>query len=220
MVNSELDKDYILFLNVHVFLEHPVKNYLIDNCSIYDVTGRLFLSPDFIVQEKFSNHTYCRALFLKILEIALNQIPEFLDYQLGMITNKRQWLYDLEKLFELNPNLVRYYKGALEKFIPNAIADKLSNLQNKKSENNLVWKGTETELLELVVALTHSGKVVNKEGKSVRADVIRAFEDLFGEKFKNEKGLLQMTKNRKKEKAPFLKLLAHSFESWLVDSKK
>ena len=93
-------------IRLHVFKEHPIKNHENEEYSEYDVTSKYYDTADFIFDGEFSDTIYCKAIFSKFSELSNSQIPNFINYQLELISDKKQWLYDLEKLIENNPDRI------------------------------------------------------------------------------------------------------------------
>lgn len=199
----------------HSFKEHPVKNHLAENYGEFDITGKYADTIDFTNRGKFSDLAYCKALIAKFTELSKSQFKQFIEYQSSLVHDKQRWLTDLEKFIELNTELINLKQTGLAVHISKIIHESLNQVfDNFNIENKLLWRGNDTELLELVVALTKTGKVTNKAGKSNRAEVLSVFEALFGITVKDSEKKLEAAAKRKKDKTPFLKSLVLAFENY------
>lgn len=199
----------------HVFKEHPVKNHLAENYDEFDITGKHADTIDFINRGKFSDLAYCKALIAKFAELSKSQFKEFVEYQLSLVIDKKRWVTDLEKFTELNIELINLKQTGLVEHISKIIDGYLNQaVDNISIENKLHWNGNDTDLLELVVALTQTGIITNKVGKSPRTEVLSVFEGLFGITVKESEKKLEAAAKRKRDKAPFLKSLVLAFEKY------
>lgn len=199
----------------HAFKEHPVKNHLAENYEEFDITGKHADTIDFANRGKFSDLAYCKALMAKFTALSKSQFKQFIEYQTSLVLDKKRWLTDLEKFVELNAELINLKQTGLAEHISKVLDESLNQAgDNMDIENKLLWKGNDTELLELVVALTQTGKVTNKAGKSTRAEVLSVFEGLFGITVKDSEKKLEAAAKRKRDKTPFLKSLVLAFENY------
>ena len=215
------NKMYPEHVTPHLFSEHPVKNYLAEGYTEYDIIGKYVGTVDFVNKGEFSNRQYCQALVLKLIDLSKSQVRDFIEYQLKLMTDEKHWLFDLEKLLELNANHTNYYKPDLINSIASIISERLkANSQVRTSQQQLKWNGSDTDLLELIVALTQSNTVVNIKGESVRTEVIAVFEDLFNRPITNPENTLQRAAARTRDKAPFLRKLTSTFEIWATKGNK
>ena len=77
------------------------------------------------------------------------------------------------------------------------------------------WNGTDTDLLELSVALLKTNTITRKDGKRMtQKELKEAFEKMFGMEIKDAKAKLSNAVQRKKSLAPFLESLATAFEEY------
>ena len=204
-------------IRLHVFKEHPIKNHETEEYGEYDVTSKYYDTADFIFNGEFSDTIYCKAIFSKFSELSNSQIPNFINYQLELISDKKQWLYDLEKLIENNPDRINRIRPDLNTLLTNLIQSKIE-LFNKPSKisspKQLKWKGTQIELLELITALTQMKKIGSEEGISSRAEVIEFFESIFEIELKDPEKKLTQTRSRKVGFVYFLDQLSQNFKEW------
>jgi hypothetical protein len=204
-------------IRLHVFKEHPIKNHENEEYSEYDVTSKYYDTADFIFDGEFSDTIYCKAIFSKFSELSNSQIPNFINYQLELISDKKQWLYDLEKLIENNPDRINRIRPDLHTLLTKLIQSNIE-LINKPSivgsSKRLKWKGTQIELLELITALTQMKRIGSEEGISSRAEVIEFFESIFIIELKDPEKKLTQTRGRKKGYVYFLDKLSENFKNW------
>ncbi|MBK7110273.1 MAG: RteC domain-containing protein [Bacteroidetes bacterium] len=203
----------------HSFKEHPIKNYLADEYSEFDLIGKQVNTIDFTYRGKFSDLTYCKALIQKFSEITISQLPEFIEYQLKLVSDKKQWLFDLEKLVETNRDILDKKRAAFSTEISNCLQTILNKSKNAESVNNLIWKGNDVDLLELIVALSEAKMITNLKGDTVRSEIIKIFEKLFGLSIKDANKKISAAGNRKRETAPFLTTLMNAYKNYVHQGK-
>lgn len=201
-------------VNEQVFREHPIVNYLETAPQEYDITGKQVGTFDFMDKGTFSNMDYSRAVLLRLCELPLRKIPDFIKYQLTLMEDSNTWLEDLEILIEKNKVLVDAYKSGVTDACKSVIDALLNTSLRNQLMPTLVWRGSTTDMMELIVALTQSGKILNQKGQPVQRDVERAFAQLFNIKLDNADMLLSQTKARKRNRHPFLDELVAAFEAW------
>ena len=81
----------------------------------------------------------------------------------------------------------------------------------KSYDLKLYWKGTDSDLLELVTALYASGVIESNRPKLERKELMSAFENLFNLRIKNREVKLHKVRERKKDPAAFLERLKQTF---------
>ena len=207
-------------INVHVFKEHPVKNYLGEEYQEFDIIGKHIGVIDFLVLGKFSDLSYCKAVIAKFAEISKSQIKDFLNYQLSLINDKKRWLVDLEKLIDINPGPFNKIRPSLQSEISSCLTDLLNRNENEfKPQNRLIWKGDDVDLLEVIIALTESKAITNLQGKTVRSEILKVFEEIFGLTIKDANKKIGSAIGRKRDNAPFLKSMLEAYENYARQAK-
>ena len=199
------------------FKEHPIKNHETENYSDYDVTAKYYDSADFTFDGSFSMLIYCKALLSKFSELTNSQIPKFIDYQISFVSDKKQWLYDIEKLIENNPERINRIRPELHDYLTKLIQAKIASMDASLvpgPPKQLTWKGPEIDLIELITALTQSKRIVNEKGESIRTEAIEFFESVFHIKLKDPEKKLSQTKGRKEGYNHFLDRLSEKFKEW------
>ena len=83
---------------------------------------------------------------------------------------------------------------------------------NSLSPLSLVqWKKSDTDLLELIVALNESGSIFCNNSAMSRKQTIEFFENLFGISIKDSESKLSRATERKKDPAPYITFLRQTF---------
>lgn len=203
-----------------VFKEYPIVDRLHVKPNAYDITGKHVNTFDFMDSGRFSFNDYSKALLIAITGFANSEIPDFISYQLTKIEDRKRWLYDLERLIELNQTILNDFKPGVVDSIKAIIKDFLQDSDEliSPSEQRLIWNEDPTALLELITALSESGLVANLNGKVVKKDIRIAFEQFFGVEIKNPAQSSSQFKTRHK-KHPVLDRLTTSFQRWLDKPK-
>lgn len=130
---------------------------------------------------------------------------------------KHSCIYDIKL-----GTLLLYIQQSIDSLRKDHIVVSAITENHHTSENlpKLRWKGSDAELLELAVALTQTGKVVNSEGVPVRTELIDALENIFGRTIKDPDTKISQTKSRKKDKTPFLNSLVEAYTRYLEGLEK
>ena len=90
-------------INLLNFNEHPIRNHVEDYYTKYDVTALgMDIPQDFKVNGAFSQEHYCDALLKMIAQLQLNQLKDFLHYQLDLMSYPEKWSETLRKLLIIN----------------------------------------------------------------------------------------------------------------------
>jgi hypothetical protein len=84
----------------------------------------------------------------------------------------------------------------------------------KSIQTGLQWKKSDTDLLELIVALHASGSIYFNNLPMTRKQTIEFFENLFGITIKDPESKLSRATERKKDPAPYLSFLRQTFENY------
>jgi hypothetical protein len=201
-------------VNEQVFREHPIVNRLHDDEHEYDITGKHVDTFTFDDRGTFSHLDYSTALLIKLTSLSQSRLPEFLEHQFKVIEDHQLWLKDLEALVENNAQALEAYKPGVVKNITAAIQNALQTEKVNKSPQ-VSWKGSQAELLELIVSLVEAGRITDLNGRKNTASVIRAFEDMLGIKINDEWKKIDKFKTRKRSQTPFLNVLTRTFEQWV-----
>lgn len=144
---------------------------------------------------------------------------------------------DTNRLIEIYPKIeirISSYLGIKKAFIAKAIKflhNKLEWLNYTRDEinvpqkaqpreaiqgNSLVWKKSDTDLLELITALMEIKAINNIDHNLTRKDAIEIFSKVFGREIKDAESKLSRATERKKDISPFLSLLKESFDNYAI----
>ena len=85
-----------------------------------------------------------------------------------------------------------------------------------ESHTHIKWNTSDTDLLELIVALQESNSIVLENQKTNRKELIRNFEKIFNIQIKDPESKLTRATERKKDTSPFLTNLKQSFEDYCL----
>lgn len=240
-----LGKDVRFNNHKNIYLSEPViKNHLDSDINEFDVTSEHNTSCGTYKKDKvLCKDCAMSAFYDKIKSLQYVQRKKWLDYQVNLRTDKEQFLDELEGLLNDYDKEFNSQDYGLTSHFHSLIDDKRTSLQGgdgngttkrirlpmsaltellaSKSDNNLPkvkWNGTDTELLELIVALTQARKIVNEQGNPVRKEITEFFEKAFDFEIKDAEKKISATKNRKKGSTPFLHSLIKAFEMWEAKS--
>jgi hypothetical protein len=84
-----------------------------------------------------------------------------------------------------------------------------------KSDHDLIWTRSDTDLLELIIGLYEQGAIQNETKNLTQKDAIKAFSELFGKEIKDPYKKLNAARARKKEEVvPFLVKLQNTLEDY------
>jgi hypothetical protein len=84
----------------------------------------------------------------------------------------------------------------------------------KATNEQIIWQKNDTDLLEMITALTEIKSLQNKTGNLTRADAIKSFENFFGIEIKDAESKLVRATERKKSRAPFINSMKTAFEQY------
>jgi len=84
-----------------------------------------------------------------------------------------------------------------------------------KTQGVFTWEASDTDLLELIVALVESGSLQNSTKSILRKEVIEFFSEIFGLEIKDAESKLSRATDRKKDLSPFLTKLKLNFEKYV-----
>jgi hypothetical protein len=89
------------------------------------------------------------------------------------------------------------------------------SFNNTKAINTSIqWKRSDTDLLELIVALNESGSIYCNNSAMSRKQTIEFFENLFSLTIKDPESKLSRATERKKDPAPYLTFLKQTFDNY------
>jgi len=80
--------------------------------------------------------------------------------------------------------------------------------------SKLSWKATDTDLLELIVALIETNSVLLNDSKLSRKELVRNFEQIFSINLKDFESKLTRATERKKDTSPYLTKLKLAFDNY------
>lgn len=79
---------------------------------------------------------------------------------------------------------------------------------------NLIWNKSDTDLLELIVALLETQSLSSKDYSLTRKDLVFLFSQFFGREIKDFESKLTRATERKKDTSPYLTKLKLAFENY------
>jgi len=88
---------------------------------------------------------------------------------------------------------------------------KIEPRNTSTNKSSLQWKKSDTDLLELIVALNESGSIFCNNSAMTRKQTIEFFENFFGITIKDPESKLSRATERKKDPAPYLTFLKQTF---------
>lgn len=84
----------------------------------------------------------------------------------------------------------------------------------------IVWKKSDTDLLELVTALDEMEAIGIKGHDLTRKDAIEFFSNMLGKEIKDAESKLSRATERKKDVSPFLSALKESFDNYAIKKEQ
>lgn len=84
-----------------------------------------------------------------------------------------------------------------------------------QKNRSILWEASDTDLLELIVALVESGSLQNHTKSLTRKEAIEFFSEIFGLEIKDAESKLSRATERKKDLSPFLSKLKQQFEKYV-----
>jgi hypothetical protein len=93
---------------------------------------------------------------------------------------------------------------------------KADQIETRGLSTTLQWKKSDTDLLELIVALNESGSIFCNNSAMKRTQTIEFFETLFGISIKDAESKLSKATDRKKNISPFLTSLKEAFDNYAI----
>lgn len=127
----------------------------------------------------------------------------FVDYALC-----RYW--DIQILIiERLIRLIEQRKSIIEKS-----DDYVQTINSLPTQLKLQWTKTDTDLLELIIALYGAGAIQNATKDLTQKEAIQVFSDLFSKEIKDEYKKLNAARNRKKEDPSFIIKMQKALEAY------
>lgn len=90
----------------------------------------------------------------------------------------------------------------------------LSFSKKESANRNLLWTKTDTDLLELIIALYETGAIQNATKDLTQKEAIQVFSDFFGKEIKDQYKKLNAARNRKKEDPGFILKIQKALEAY------
>jgi hypothetical protein len=189
--------DYLNHVNDQLDLIKNIKiNYYMSdekNDDLYDFEFYIKLTKNSLVNitsNDINKYQPNDDFNLLIISLILSQQLIFIDDAIEILQNRIVWISKLDD---------NYFNA---------------ESQSKKVSSNLSWKKSDTDLLELIVALNESGSIFSNNSAMTRKQTIELFEDLFGITIKDPESKLSRATERKKDPAPYLSSLKQTFENY------
>jgi hypothetical protein len=88
------------------------------------------------------------------------------------------------------------------------------NKSTNKLDSELFWLRNDTDLLELITVLLHSGSLNNKDRNLTRKKIIEIVTQLFNHPIKDAESKLSRATERKKDSSPYLAKLQQTYEEY------
>ena len=177
-----------------------------------------------------SSHFAESGINLKISDL-LDKYPYFEDandklysftFDSIKINNKKVSFYRLKHSSEKemldgisHPFYIDYLNEIRNKFYPEEIDTKKTEIKEDTKVNNIKWDGTKTELCELIKALYESKRIKSDNKPIQLKELIKSFENIFNEKLPNYHDLLRdaNTSNKRGDGKFFMRELLNFIES-------
>jgi len=132
------------------------------------------------------------------------------DYRQLAIESKKN--ISLKSMLAVSPNFERLCQVEIERL------QKKMEVEQKFLETDMVWKGSEEDLLELVTALYKAEALKQRNNKKISFDeMLRLFEKLFNYQLKGSRVLQETDVGQYKSHTPFLDRLKIAFEAYALE---
>jgi hypothetical protein len=117
-----------------------------------------------------------------------------------VITNDdKKYIEDLIYYKVMFSEYFKYQRKYVKSLIDKIKEIPMNSLINKSPVNSgFIWKGTDTDLLELIVAIEETNSLGRSDRKVTRVDIVRLFESIFNTTIKDPESKLTRAKKEKK----------------------
>lgn len=202
--------DYLTFLETE--LKEVRKNFKFYEEKIIDYSGERIISPnDPFEMDLFSlydnrniqietisdppGHPFLmdkNSSSFRLMEMILSR---YWDHHINVIDSLLRFIEPRKKVIEVTNDYVK-------------VLDIVSNPQTFN------WTRTDTDLLELIIALFESGAIQNTTRNLTQKEAIQIFSDFFGKEMKDQYKKLNAARNRKKEDPGFIIKLQQALDKY------
>lgn len=140
-----------------------------------------------------------------IKEISENILPEDLYLKFAL---SRYWELQIP-IIERLLKIIEIRKAIIEKN-----DDYVKEIDSLKTQPTLLWSKSDTDLLELIIALYESGAIQNTTKDITQKEAIQVFSDFFGKEIKDQYKKLNAARSRKKEDPGFIIKIQKALEDY------
>ena len=151
---------------------------------------------EFITNKRVKIHPNIQEKYSKVDEFTLTLLSTFVAQQKTVLEGTLNYIHRQVDL--INQMKDSEFKG------------------KSRSSNDLLWNKNETDLLELIVALTETKSITNSDGNLSRKDVYEIFSQIFNTPLKDAESKLTRATNRKKDVSPYLTSLKVAFDNYAI----
>lgn len=189
------------YLQLRIEIEENIKSPLPNDLKIsyLDEILTFYISKESMFTEDENGRLSCSFVIIPEDELPLDRNKDA-RLQDGLIEIRKYLRNEIVYLYELKKGFGEISSGS----------------------SNLMWKGTDTELLELIQALLETKKISLPHKEISRKDAIRIFEQIFSFEIKDAESKLSRATERKMDNSPFLTSLKEAFNRYceLKEEKK
>jgi hypothetical protein len=90
----------------------------------------------------------------------------------------------------------------------------VKQINSLPAHSEIIWSRSDTDLLELILALYEVGAIQNSTKNLTQKEAIQAFSDFLGKDIKDQYKKLNAARNRKKEDPGFISKLQKALDAY------
>jgi hypothetical protein len=148
------------------------------------------------------------------INIIPNDEKKFIKEDLFIKHIISKYITDHKIAVEQTARMIKNYESAVER------KDFLIVNNADRTQYDLVWNKTDTDLLELITALIETKSISNSKGNLSRKDAIGILTEVFNHNIKDAESKLSRATERKKDISPFLASLKDAFDSYVTKKEE
>jgi hypothetical protein len=124
--------------------------------------------------------------------------------------------YSLSRYWDIQITIIERLLRIIDtrKAIIEKTDDYVKEINSLPSQSSFQWTKTDTDLLELIIALYEVGAIQNATKDLTQKEAIQSFSDFFGKEIKDQYKKLNAARYRKKEDPGFISKLQKALESY------
>jgi hypothetical protein len=137
-------------------------------------------------------------------------LPDFSHFELLYRDQALSKYWDIQ--LEVIERLIRFIEP--RKKVIETTDDYIKVISILSTQPSLLWTKSDTDLLELIIALHESGAIQNSTKDLNQKEAIQAFSDFFGKEIKDQYKKLNAARNRKKEDPGFISKMQKALDAY------